>query len=180
MENLEDFEKYFVSYIEASQVARSILSELHGLELTSLDIQTALAEKLNVSGNPPRELLGKNLTTSQIVTHLRDFDFRKYHPEILLEVTFDEPLLSPDHPLLLTEKTVKVKGEKWQIHKNDADPFPSIPHAHNYAAGVVLDLGTGEMFSTRDRNSVGNIGCKKLLRLRGELIALTLPSTGCV
>lgn len=179
MKDIDELEKQLVAYIQASQAARTILSELHGLELTGIDVQTALAERLEINGNPPRGLLERTLTTVQIVELLSTFDFRKYHSEILGEVTLDEPLLSPSHPQLLTERTVKVKGEVWRIHKNDADPFPSVPHAHNYAAGVVLDLGTGEMFDTRDRKSIGNIGCKKLLRLRGELSNFALPPTDC-
>src|SRR5207237_6227170 len=35
-------------------------------------------------------------------------------------------------PILLTEAQVKLQGEIWIVHKNDADPFPSNPHAHNY------------------------------------------------
>lgn len=80
---------------------------------------------------------------------------------------------------MLTEKTVKIKGEVWRIHKNDVDPFPSSPHAHNYAAGVVLHLGTGEMFDG-NRKSLGLVGCKKLVRLRGNLTKLDLPTTDCI
>jgi hypothetical protein len=31
----------------------------------------------------------------------------------------------------LDEVTVKRDGHVWRIHRNDADPFPSNPHAHN-------------------------------------------------
>ena len=179
MHDLDDIEQRLIAYIQASQAARTILGELQGLELTGLDIQTALAERLGLPGNPPQGLIDRRLTAAQIVDLLRDFDLQKYHPEILTEVISEEPLIPADIPRLLTEKTLKVKGEIWQIHKNDADPFPSVPHAHNYAAGVAMDLGTGEMFDTRNRQSVGKIGCKKLLRLRGELAAFTLPPTEC-
>jgi hypothetical protein len=30
----------------------------------------------------------------------------------------------------LIQKDYKVDGEIWQVHKGDADPFPSRPHAH--------------------------------------------------
>ena len=45
---------------------------------------------------------------------------------------------------------VKVKGECWIIHKNDRDPFPSNPHAHNYDsfAAYGLDLGTGRLYQS--------------------------------
>ena len=110
--------------------------------------------------------------------HLSNFDFRKFHPEVLAEFISEEPLIPEGIPRLLTEQTVKVKGEVWRIHKNDVDPFPSVPHAHNYESGVVLHLGSGEMFD-KNRQSIGNIGCKKLLRVRGKLGSLTLPTTEC-
>jgi hypothetical protein len=46
------------------------------------------------------------------------------------------------------EYTAKVGGEKWQKHKTDKDPWPSDQHAHNYATAEVVDLYTGEVYST--------------------------------
>jgi len=114
----------------------------------------------------------------KIISLLRNFDFRKFHPEVLAEFASEVPLIPEDIPRLLTEQTVKVKGEIWRVHKNDADPFPSVPHAHNYESGVVLHLGSGEMFN-KNRQSIGSIGCKKLLQVRSKLSGLTLPSTEC-
>lgn len=31
---------------------------------------------------------------------------------------------------VLVQKDYKVEGCVWQVHKTDADPFPSRPHAH--------------------------------------------------
>lgn len=45
-----------------------------------------------------------------------------------------------------TKALVKVKGEVWKVHKNDPDPFPSSPHAHNYDTGEKLHLGTGDIY----------------------------------
>lgn len=175
---MDDIEQRLIAYIEASQSARAVLSELHGLDLTGADIQSALVEVLAIPENPPLGVLDKGLTASQIIDTLRSFNFDKLHPEILAEFTEDEPLVPQSIPRLLTEQTVKVKGEVWRVHKNDADPFPSVPHAHNYESGVVLDLGSGDMFD-RNRKCIGAIGCKKLLRIRGGLNGLTLPETSC-
>lgn len=43
------------------------------------------------------------------------------------------------------EVTIRKDGCVWRIHKNDADPFPSNPHAHNVESGLKLDLSTGEL-----------------------------------
>lgn len=58
----------------------------------------------------------------------------------------------------LVEKDFKVSGEVWRVHKNDADPFPSVPHAHCIGGkdrfiGCTLHLGTGEVF--KGRKSLG-------------------------
>lgn len=55
----------------------------------------------------------------------------------------------------IREKDCKVAGEVWRVHKGDADPFPSIPHAHCIAGsdrfvGCKLHLGTGELFKKRN------------------------------
>lgn len=175
---MDETEKKLIAYIKASQQARRVLSEFVGLEITSSNIQDALSEVLQIPENPPLGVLDRDLTADQIIEILQSYDFKKLHPEILAEVTPEEPLLPDGTRQILTERTVKIKGEIWRIHKNDVDPFPSTPHAHNYSAGVVLHLGTGEMFDS-NRKSLGTIGCKKLLRLRSQLAQFDLPSTEC-
>jgi len=53
---------------------------------------------------------------------------------------------------ILVQKDYKVDGCIWQVHKTDADPFPSRPHAHCVGGpsrffGNKLHLGTGQLFS---------------------------------
>lgn len=69
-------------------------------------------------------------------------------------------------PELLLEKYIKVGGEKWVIHKNDADPFPSNPHGHNYARKVKLNLTNGLLY--RKRIQVSIISKKSLLVIREQ------------
>ena len=52
---------------------------------------------------------------------------------------------------IFVQKDYKVSGEVWQVHKTDADPFPSRPHAHCVAGrrsfvGTKLHLGTRQLF----------------------------------
>lgn len=47
----------------------------------------------------------------------------------------------------ILECDYRVGGEVWRVHKNDADPYPSRPHAHciagaNRFKGCTLHLGT--------------------------------------
>lgn len=169
----DELERKLLSYIQASNHAQAVLSQYRGITISGGDIQSALCEKLGVDAENAVDLIYKGLTSEAIVEHLRAFDFEEYHPEILGEIELAESILPEGTVKLLTEQTVKVKGEIWQVHKNDADPFPSIPHAHNYASGLSLHLGTGELFKKRDR--VNQLQCKKLLTIREKLTAFDLP-----
>jgi hypothetical protein len=176
--NMDDSEECLIAYISASSSACAVLSQIHGIDLDASDIQAALVDLLEIQENPPFRLLDYGLTDTQIVEKLRYYDFKQLKPGILAEFTESEPLIPLGIPRLLTEQTVKVKGEIWRVHKNDADGFPSIPHAHNYETGVVLDLGNGTMYD-RNRNQIGTLSCKKLLLIRGKLTGITLPPTPC-
>lgn len=169
----DELERKLLAYTQASNDARAVLSQYRGMTISSSDIQSALCEKLEIGDDNAVDLIHQGLTGEAIVNHLRDFNFEKYHPEILCEIMLDESILPEGTVKLLTEQTVKVKGEVWQVHKNDADPFPSIPHAHNYASGLSLHLGTGELF--KKRSKVDQLQCKRLLAIREKLTELDLP-----
>lgn len=54
----------------------------------------------------------------------------------------------------ILEEDYRVKGEVWRVHKTDADPYPSKPHAHCIAGakrfvGRTLHLGTAELYDGR-------------------------------
>jgi hypothetical protein len=51
----------------------------------------------------------------------------------------------------IAEDDYRVAGEVWRVHKADADPFPSRPHAHCVGGakrfiGCKLHLGTAELY----------------------------------
>jgi hypothetical protein len=56
----------------------------------------------------------------------------------------------------ILEEDFTVDGEKWRVHKHDADPYPSNPHAHCIAGsrrfiGCKLHLGTGALFDAKNK-----------------------------
>jgi hypothetical protein len=56
----------------------------------------------------------------------------------------------------LLEKDYRVGAEVWRVHKNDADPFPSRPHAHCIGGrsrfiGCKLHLDTRQLFSSDNK-----------------------------
>ena len=53
------------------------------------------------------------------------------------------------------QKDYRVSGEVWRVHKNDADPYPSKPHAHciggsNRFIGLKLHLGTARLYQKNE------------------------------
>jgi len=71
--------------------------------------------------------------------------------ELLAEIEFEKSPIPDDTVRRLDEVTIKRDGCIWRIHKNDADPFPSNPHAHNVESGLKLDLASGGLYlGTRD------------------------------
>jgi hypothetical protein len=66
--------------------------------------------------------------------------------EPIAEIDLGEYPIEGRHLRELREATIKCDGQIWRIHKNDADPFPSNPHAHNLETGLKLDLSTGALY----------------------------------
>ncbi|MGR4862967.1 hypothetical protein [Caulobacter sp. LARHSG274] len=63
-----------------------------------------------------------------------------------------EMVLPNGHYIL--EEDYRVSGEVWRVHKGDADPYPSNPHAHCVGGakrfvGLTLHLGTAELYDGR-------------------------------
>jgi hypothetical protein len=96
--------------------------------------------------------------------------------ELLAEIEFARSPIPQGVPRRLDEVTIKKDGCIWRIHKNDADPFPSNPHAHNVESGLKLDLSSGGLY--RGRNYTGeNVSKKDLdfIRKQAELKNVPLP-----
>ena len=78
------------------------------------------------------------------------------------------------------EKDYRVKGEVWRVHKSDADPFPSNPHAHcidgtERFIGCTLHLGTRELY--RKRKTTGKLLAQKQFDQLIKLIQPKFPDT---
>ena len=74
----------------------------------------------------------------------------------------------------ILDHVVRHSGNIWCVHKSDADPHPSSPHAHNYAKNLKLHLGNGALF--RRRRQVGAISKKDLLAIREKITSIPLPT----
>lgn len=120
------------------------LSDARGELVEYRDVLDALVDELKLDGQS--DLLERSLTAESIEHLLEHYDFNKLHPVLLCEVVLDHSILPARTTRRLTEVTVRAKGEVWRIHKSDADPFPSDPHAHNLETNLKLDMKTGDLY----------------------------------
>lgn len=74
----------------------------------------------------------------------------------------------------LDEITIKKDGQIWRIHKNDNDPFPSNPHAHNVESGLKLDLSNGKLYY-KNSNTGTSISKKDLVAIRNKMTKIQPP-----
>ena len=171
---MKDGVQLLFAYLKASSGARPILSGLKGCKDEDIDIQAALVEVLDLK--EPMDVLSQELTEDDIVRLLKDFDFDKLRPEILGEIELDESVIPDGIPQLLTEVTIRSNGEQWRIHQNDADPFPSNPHAVRLGDGMKLDLSNGCLY--RKKQCLGRIKYKHLLLIhqKAKEKYITMPS----
>lgn len=54
---------------------------------------------------------------------------------------------------------------KWEMHKNDADPNPSVPHGHSLDQRYKLDVWNGDVISTKTNEVVGRADKKEIQTL---------------
>ena len=107
--------------------------------------------------------------------YFHNFNFERLFPTLLQVISFEKSIVPDETSRKLTEVTVRSNGEVWQIYQNDADPFPSNPHAHNREKRLKLHLGTGELY-LGTRNTGKKISRKDLQVIRKGLSKFSLPS----
>ncbi|HOT73346.1 MAG TPA: hypothetical protein PLX18_08290 [Anaerohalosphaeraceae bacterium] len=74
----------------------------------------------------------------------------------------------------LDEVTIRRDGQVWRIYKNDSDPFPSNPHAHNIESGLKLDLSNGRLYY-RNTDTGKSISKRDLLAIRAQMKNIAPP-----
>ena len=155
--------RHYASYYSGNVKRREIFDALFIL----------LSEKEKLEW--PGDLWNIELEYVEVIKLLEAFDF-----SIVLNKfqTFD--IIFPDGLLLEYKVRIKSKGLIWIIHKYDADPFPSNPHAHQIQNNIKLDLSNGNCYQAR--KYIYTIKKKDLLLIRksaakvfqGELPTLSI------
>lgn len=163
---MSDIQKFVRRVQELTPYAESRLRKVISPEQSILALSVDLGISLD-------ELALRSWDKSTFINELSKCKSIIELPEVVDSVEFDEGVLSGDIPEVAFDELIKSKGERWFIHKHDADPFPSNPHAHNYQKGLKLHLGNGTLYS--GTKLVGRLNKKSFMALREKVKYVDLP-----
>ncbi|MES2521400.1 MAG: hypothetical protein V4617_01790 [Gemmatimonadota bacterium] len=158
------------SFIDAANAHEAEYAESTGLKLAPNAAQQALCDLLGLSN--PIDLLTQSWNVDRIRSLLCAMELETAST-VVEEILLLKPLLPAVEPRLLTEQTIDFDSEQWRIHKNDADPFPSNPHAHCLGYPLKLHLGTGVLYKKRKVHS--SVPWKDFLAFRVLIKYAPLP-----
>jgi len=137
------------------------LSALLYMEITDSDVMNALY--ILYADGAGMEWIGDvwdlEITYDQALFELRKFDFSV----LFRPIEVDQDWI-PANFLFSKKARFKHQGIVWVIHRYDADPFPSTPHAHNMELNHKLDLSTGRCYEKRQY--IYSFSKKDLLEIR--------------
>jgi hypothetical protein len=167
---MTDKEKRLISYLSNSKEAEEILKGEGLPHADSSFIWQLLQAEFNCT-DIPTQILFKDLSVIQIVEIV--LKHKELYGQPICEIILEESIIPSGFDDSLIKAYLKFKGDKWIVHKNDQDTFPSNPHAHNYDTNTKLHLGSGQLF--RAKTVCGQIKTKDLISLR-QLIQQRLPS----
>lgn len=159
--------------IESGKAIKT-LSNAIGRPIDHVDFQVKLGEKFGYVNHDSHCVPIHRLSCEQMLLFVSGSDFPSSDEEET--VIMDASVLPEGSVVFLTEEEIKSKGEIWVIHKNDADPFPSNPHAHNKQDGYKLHLGSGDLYTSKNKPLNQRISKKNLLAIRGKVKNIKLPA----
>lgn len=146
---LNDLSEYY-SKIKSKSITRSDIFDA---------IYLCLADKLDWENQLDFWYLDINYEEAK--NTLENFNFKI----LFCKIESNKEIINQD--LLMNTKTqIKSNGLIWVIHKYDADPFPSRPHAHELLNGIKLDLSNGKCY--RKTKLVDTIKKKELIIIRNQ------------
>ena len=106
------------------------------------------------------DLWGVDIEYEEALKLLSDFDFSN----LLRGGIETEKDIIPKNLFMMYKARLKSKNLIWEIHKYDADPFPSNPHAHELDNNIKLDLSNGKCYKIRKH--IHTINKKSLISIR--------------
>lgn len=136
----------------------------HLVEITDREILDALFLILEKENNLEwiTDVWDIKIEFEEALALLENFDFDCLRNKV------ETPMgIIPKELLVQFKIRIKSKGQIWVIHKYDADPFPSNPHAHDLINNIKLDLSNGKCY--RIKEHIYTIKRKDLLLIRKKI-----------
>lgn len=159
--NFDDFMKYLILKCKNVKINYPNLniqeSDLIKILMASYLDKFALKLSLEFYDHP--------ITETEIDNVIDNYDFN----QIRNEITFDFNIPNEIEELE-TKVKIKSKGKVFIIHKNDADHFPSNPHAHWIDSNLKIDLSNGKCYHVRKH--ISTLSKKEFVDLRDKAINL--------
>jgi hypothetical protein len=172
MKELSEFQKQAIrSFVDELPVFGDFVSKSLSIRISSGEILMALVEETR---EELQDLALKNWNQEAVLKTVENSKYIKRIPVIEETIELNKTIIPSGTYRAIYEEQVKFEGEQWVVHKNDADPFPSSPHAHNYESGLKMHLGTGELYY--GKNMAGKLRKKNFLRFRKLFKRVKLPS----
>lgn len=132
------------------------------LHLEYVDVLNALMAVLKEAN--PENICMMGLPLEELIRLLEDYPFEA--PVILGEI--DDPAIEvPGSIRRIYAALTKVAGTEWEILRNDKNPFPSNPCAHNEVEDITMDLSAGGLF--HDGAFVSRLRKKDLVNFRAKI-----------
>ncbi|HKP94860.1 MAG TPA: hypothetical protein VJ385_03785 [Fibrobacteria bacterium] len=132
------------------------------LHVEYVDVLSALMEALGEAN--PEAICGMRLPTEALIRALEN---RSFDAPRILGVIDDASIEAPGSLRRIHAALGRPGGTEWEILRNDKDPFPSNPCAHNEAEDIVLDLAAGGLY--HDREPVYRVRRQELIRFRDKI-----------
>lgn len=117
----------------------------------------------------PVEFWSADYNADDLIKHLQYY--RLSHLIALYKIELD----LAEEVVFRGKVRLRINGYRIDIHKNDADPWPSNPHGHIYDQNLKIDLSNGKCY--RKRKYVDKLHEKKLFQIRKICVqkGITLP-----
>jgi hypothetical protein len=151
--------------------SRDVLKDRYGVDADLDEIQIALTEKFQIQKE--HDLIHKRLCAESIAHCVHDFDFAALRPNVLESYSFERDMLPEGLPTLLEEEVLKHQGLVFEIHQNDADPFPYRIHGHLKGTAQKIDFRNGNIYKKHEL--VGRMRHKDLVKLRNKARTVLPP-----
>lgn len=158
---METYEKWLSIYLPSVSKRTSIYK---GYPISEKEISEAfyLATYFKNRYDWILSILELEINEDEVFETVKDFDFSVLKGALLPNELFSENLF------IEKKVAIKVSNQRWVIHQNDADYFPSIPHAHLMEEGLCLNLFDRKVY--KGRKLVYTIPKKEFEKIRTAFI----------